>query len=159
AIHLHEKLIEGLLPLVVSAAEAGAAVPSHCVDLVDEDDAGRVRLALLEEIANAARADADEHLHEVRPGHREEWPARLTRHGLREKGLGGTRGPDEQGAFGQPSAEASELLGILQELDDLLQLDFGLVSASDVSERDLGCVSRQELGLGLSESEGPAAPR
>src|SRR5919108_36479 len=66
------------LTLVVPAAETGAAVPAHGVDLVDEDDAGRVRLPLLEEVANAARADADEHLDEVRAGNGEERGARFT---------------------------------------------------------------------------------
>jgi len=42
------------------------------VDLVDEDDAGRVLLALLEHVAHAAGADADEHLDEVRAGDGEE---------------------------------------------------------------------------------------
>ena len=38
----------GLLPLVVALAEARAALPAHCVDLIDEDDAGRGLLGLLE---------------------------------------------------------------------------------------------------------------
>jgi len=40
---------------------------AHGVDLVDEHDAGRVLLALLEEVAHARGAHADEHLHEVEP--------------------------------------------------------------------------------------------
>jgi hypothetical protein len=50
----------------VPAAEAGAAVSPDGVDLVDEDDAGRVLLALQEEIARARRP-RQEHLDEVRP--------------------------------------------------------------------------------------------
>ena len=42
AVHLDEQLVEGLLALVVAAAEAGAAVAADRVDLVDEDDARRV---------------------------------------------------------------------------------------------------------------------
>src|SRR4029079_5400288 len=48
AVHLHEELVERLLALVVAAAETGAAVATHRVDLVHEDDAGRVLLRLLE---------------------------------------------------------------------------------------------------------------
>ncbi len=66
AVHLDEQLVERLLALVVTTAEAGAAVATDGVDLVDEDDARRVLLALLEQVADAARADADEHLDEVR---------------------------------------------------------------------------------------------
>ena len=39
AVHLDEDLVEGLLALVVAAAEAGAALAADRVDLVHEDDA------------------------------------------------------------------------------------------------------------------------
>src|SRR5689334_24101575 len=54
-------------------------LPAHGVDLVDEDDAGRVLLALLEQVAHAARADAHEHLDEVGARDREERHARFAR--------------------------------------------------------------------------------
>src|SRR5690606_26396179 len=53
AVHLDEQLVERLLALVVTAAEACATVTTDRVDLVDEDDARRVLLALLEQVANA----------------------------------------------------------------------------------------------------------
>src|SRR5262245_57242397 len=53
AVHLHQELVERLLALVVAAAQAGAAMATDGVDLVDEDDAGRVLLALHEQIAHA----------------------------------------------------------------------------------------------------------
>ena len=46
AVHLDQQLIEGLLALVVTSAEAGAAVAADGVDFVDEDDAGRVLFSL-----------------------------------------------------------------------------------------------------------------
>ena len=45
---------------------------------VDEDDAGRVFLALLEQVADAARTHADKHLDEVRTGDAEERHVGLT---------------------------------------------------------------------------------
>ena len=42
AVHLGEHLVERLLALVVAAAEAGAALAADRVDLVDEDDRGRL---------------------------------------------------------------------------------------------------------------------
>ena len=72
AVHLDEQLVQRLLALVVAAAEAGAAMAADGVDFIDEDDAGRVLLALLEQVAHARRADADEHLDEVRAADREE---------------------------------------------------------------------------------------
>src|SRR5690606_26896807 len=65
AVHLDQELIEGLLTLVVTTAEASATVATDGVDLVDEDNARCMLLALLEEVAHAAGADADEHLDEV----------------------------------------------------------------------------------------------
>jgi hypothetical protein len=47
AVHLGEKLVEGLLALVVATADAGATAAAHRVDLVDEDDARSVLLGLL----------------------------------------------------------------------------------------------------------------
>ena len=91
AVHLDEELVQRLLALVVPAAEARAAVATDRVDLVDEDDAGRVLLALLEEVAHAARADADEHLDEVGARDAEERHAGLARDGAREQRLAGAR--------------------------------------------------------------------
>ena len=58
-------MVERLLALVVPAAQAGAAVAPDGVDLVHEDDAGRVLLGLLEQVADAGGAHAHEHLDEV----------------------------------------------------------------------------------------------
>jgi len=154
SIHFDEQLVERLLALIVTTAQAGPAMPADGVDLVDEDDAGGVRLALLEQIAHPRGADADEHLDEIRPRHREERPAGLARDGLGEQRLARTRRSDEQRALGQPPAQALELLRVLQEVDDLLELLFRLIAARDVGERDLRRVARQQLRLGLAEREG-----
>src|SRR6266478_2819734 len=74
---------------VVAAAEARAALAADRVDLVDEHDAGRVLLRLLEHVAHARRADADEHFDEVRARDREERHLRLARDGAREQRLAG----------------------------------------------------------------------
>ena len=129
AVHLDEELVEGLLALVVAAAEAGAAVTADGVDLVDEDDAGRVLLALLEEVADAGGADADEHLDEVGAGDGEERDAGLAGDGAGEEGLAGARRADEQDALGDPAAELWNFFGSFEELDDLLELLLRLVDA------------------------------
>ena len=118
---------------------------------------GAWRLALLEQVAHPARADADEHLDEVRAGHREERPPGLAGHRLGEQRLAGARRAHQQRALGQPAAEPGELLRVLEELDDLLQLDLGLVGAGHVGEGDLGRVAREQLRLRLAEGERPAA--
>ena len=38
AIHFNQKLVERLLALVVTAAQAGAALTAHGINLINEDD-------------------------------------------------------------------------------------------------------------------------
>ena len=121
AVHLHEDLVQGLLALVVAAAEAGAALAADRVDLVDEDDAGRVALGLVEQVAHARGADADEHLDELGAADREERHARFARDGARQQRLAGAGRADEQDAARDAGAQGDELLGVLEELDDLVR--------------------------------------
>ncbi|MCY1543981.1 hypothetical protein D9M68_798260 [compost metagenome] len=65
AVHLHQQLVEGLLAFVVPAAQAGATMATDGIDFVDEDDAGRVFLGLVEHVADAGRTHTDEHFDEV----------------------------------------------------------------------------------------------
>jgi hypothetical protein len=46
AIHLCKKLVDGLLPLVVSTAHAGTTLASDSINLINEDDAGGLCLGL-----------------------------------------------------------------------------------------------------------------
>ena len=65
AVHLDEQLVQGLLALVVTAAQACAALAADRVDLIDEHDGGGVLLGLGEQVAHAACTHAHEHLDEV----------------------------------------------------------------------------------------------
>ncbi len=129
AVHLGEDLVERLLALVVAAAEARAADPADGVDLVDEQDAGAVLLGRLEHVADPAGADADEHLDELGARDREERHARLAGHGARQQRLARAGRTDQEHPLGNPAAEPLELLGVLEELDDLLQLALGVLQA------------------------------
>ena len=135
------------------AAEAGAALAADRVDLVDEDDARRVALRLIEQVAHAARADADEHLDELGAGDREERHARLAGDRAREQRLAGARRADQQHAARDARAERVELLGVLEELDDFLELLLGLVHAGDVVERDDRLVAEEHARAALAERQ------
>ena len=153
AVHLDEQLIQRLLALVVPASQAGAAVAAHGVDLVDEDDAGRALLALLEQVADAAGADADEHLHEVGARNREERNVRLARNRAGQQGLARARRADQQNSLGNPPAQLLKLLRLAEELDNLLQLFLGLLDARDVLEGHFLLLVRQQPGAALAEAE------
>ena len=139
AVHLDQQLVQRLLALVVPAAEPRAAMAADGVDLVDEDDARRVALALLEEIAHAAtrrrrRTSRRSPSRDIEKNGTPASPATAFASSvLPEPG-----GPEQQRALRDPPAQPLELLRLLQELDDLLQLLLGLVAAGDVLERDLG---------------------
>ena len=157
AVHLDQQLVERLLALVVAAAEAGAAMAADRVDFVDEDDAGRVLLRLLEHVAHAARADADEHLDEVGAGNREERHVGFTGDGARDQRLAGAGRADQQHAARNLAAQPLEFSGIAQEFDDLLQILLGLVDARDVLEGDAAVRLGEKLCARLAEAERLAA--
>src|SRR5919106_1466904 len=64
-----------------------AAMRANRVDLVDENDARRVLLALLEQVAHARGADADEHLDEIGAADRKERDVGFAGDGARQQGL------------------------------------------------------------------------
>ena len=68
AVEFHQQLVERLLLLVVAAERIGAAGAAERVEFVDEDDRRRLLSRLLEQVAHARGADADEHLDELRAG-------------------------------------------------------------------------------------------
>jgi hypothetical protein len=146
-------LVQGLLALVVSAAEACAAVTSDCVDFVDEDDAGSILLALLKEIPDAACADADEHLDEVRTGDAEERNIGFAGNSTGQQRLTGSGRSDQQHTLGDASAELLELLRLAQELDDLLQLFLGFIHAGHVFKSDLLLLHGEQACAALAERQ------
>ena len=111
AVHLDEQLVEGLLPFVMPAAEARAALTADRVDFIDEDDAGRALFRLVEQIPDTGRADADIHLHKIRARNREERHPRLPRDGAGQQGFTGTGRAHQQHPFGDPGAELFEFFG------------------------------------------------
>ncbi len=157
AVHLDEQLVQGLLTFIVTTAQTGATMAADGVDFIDEDDAGGILLALFEEVADTACADADEHLDEVRTGNAEEGNVGFAGDRAGEQGLAGARRSDEQHALGDASAELLEFLGFAQELDDLAQLFLGLIHPGDVFERHLFLVHGEQAGAALAERQGLVA--
>ncbi len=79
AVHLHQELVERVLRLALAAHVAAAALAAHRVDLVDEEDAGRVFARQREHVPDTGRAHAHKHLQELGSGHREEGHIRWNR--------------------------------------------------------------------------------
>ena len=67
-VHLGEQLIEGLLALLVASAVAGIAAAADGVDLIDENNAGRIFIGFLEQVADTGCAYAYVQLNKVGTG-------------------------------------------------------------------------------------------
>ncbi len=91
AVHFDQQLVQRLFAFVMAATEAGAAMTPDGVDFVDEDDAGRLLLALNEQIAHTRRADADEHFDEIGTADAEERHPGFARDGTSQQSLAGSR--------------------------------------------------------------------
>ncbi len=159
AVHLDQELVQRLLALVIAAAKTRAAMPANRVDFVDEDDARRVLLRLLEHVADTARANAHEHFHEVGARDGEERHVGLAGDGAGQKRLAGAGRADQERAARDAPAKPLEFLWIAQELDDFLQIVLGLVHARHVVKGYAALLLGQKLCLRLAETERPAAAR
>ncbi len=137
AVHLHQQLVQGLLALVVTAAQTRAAVTAHRVDLIDEDNGRRGLLGLIEQVTDAAGTHAHEHFHKVGAGNGEEGRIGLACHGLGQQGLTGARRAHQQHALGNARAHGGIGLGVLQEIDHLLKFFLFFLGSGHVLERDL----------------------
>src|SRR5699024_5509044 len=87
AVHLHEKLVKRLLPLVMTAAETASPPSRHRVNLINEHNTRCVFLRILKQIAHTGRSHSHKHLYEVRSGDTEKRNARFTCHCLCKQSL------------------------------------------------------------------------
>ena len=64
-IHLGQKLIQGLLPLVITAAVTGITALADGVNLIDKYNTGRMFLSLGKQIPNTGSSHTYEHFHKI----------------------------------------------------------------------------------------------
>src|SRR6266496_4237986 len=112
------------------------ALAANGIQLIDEYDAWSFRLRLLKQIPNPRRADADEHFHEVTATQRKKRHSRLTRHRPTQQRLARARRTHQEDAFGNFGADGLVTGGVLQKINNLLQLILGFLAASHVIKSD-----------------------
>ena len=153
SVHLNQQLIQRLLPLVVAAAQSGASLTSHRVDLVDKHDAGRIFLGLLEQVSDTGCTDADKHFNKVGAADRKERHSRFTRCRPRHVGFSGSRRADQQDSLGDSRADLLIFPRILEEVHDLFKFLLLLLQTCDIREGNHLPVALIQSGLALSELE------
>mmetsp|Transcript_11758 Transcript_11758/g.28981 ORF Transcript_11758/g.28981 Transcript_11758/m.28981 type:complete len:310 (+) Transcript_11758:716-1645(+) len=141
-VELHQQLVEREPHRLLLLRLPGAA---DGVDLVDEDEARGPLLGRGEEVPHPPGPDPDVHLLELAPRGREEGHPGLARDRLRQERLPGARGAHQQDPAGEVPPQPRELLGLLEELDDLLELHLRLLAPLHVVEADLAHVDRRDL--------------
>src|SRR5690606_31233130 len=154
-VHLHQQLVEGLFTLIMTTAKPGAAMATDGIDLVNENDAGRMLHGLLEHVAHAARNHTHKHHYEVGTGNGEERHLGLTRNGLGQQCLTGTRGTDHQHTARNTTAEALELARITQKLDEFSHFFLGFVTTGHIGKGGLDLIFREQARLAFAEAHWP----
>jgi hypothetical protein len=111
-------------------------MPAHRIDLVDEDNARRILLALFKQVTNARGTHAYKHLHKVGTRNREEGNVCFTCNRSRQQRFAGSRRAHHQHPFRNASAQLLKLLWFLKKLNNLLKFFLGFFNAGDVLKRD-----------------------
>src|SRR5262249_48728121 len=135
AVELDEQLVESLVLLAVESVTGARRADG--VELVDEDDRGRVLPRFLEQLANSRGAEPGEHLDERGGALQVEARSRFARDRLGEERLPGPRRSVEKDSLRNTRAELLEPPRVPQEVDDLSELLLRLLEPRDVGPRHL----------------------
>ena len=155
-VHFHQKLVEGLLPFIMSAAQTGAPMPPHGVNFIDKDDAGGILFALDKQVPDPGGAHADKHFHKIGTADAEKRHPGFTGNGPGQQGFAGSRGAHQQDPFGDAAAQAGEFFGISQKLDDFAQFLFGFVDTGNIFKGNFFRLIGQQPGPAFSKRHGLA---
>src|SRR6202040_872701 len=109
------------------------AVTADGVNFVNENDAWRGFLALLEHVANTACADADKHLNKVRTADGKEGNIRFACNRACQQRLACARRADHQDALRNAATKFLKFFRITQKLDELLHFILGFLDTGDIA--------------------------
>ena len=150
-IHLHQQLVQGLLALVVTAAQTGTTLTTDRINLINKDDARCVFLGLLEHIAHTASTDADKHFHEIGTGNTEEWHLCFAGNRFGQQGFTGTGATGQQNTTRHTSAQALIAVGGFQVINDFLHFFFGFITTGYIGKSHPVGVFIQQFGTAFAE--------
>ena len=156
AVHLGQKLIEGLFPLVVGAERTPTALADG-VDLVDEDDGRGPFAGIGEEVPHSGGAHSDEQLDEARAGEGEERHLCLAGYRPGHQGLARSRRSDHQHPPRSGCPGLGVALRMTQEVDHLGHLLLRSLVPGDVGQPGGRPVLVVHLGLRPADTLIPAS--
>mmetsp|Transcript_39663 Transcript_39663/g.93452 ORF Transcript_39663/g.93452 Transcript_39663/m.93452 type:complete len:364 (+) Transcript_39663:685-1776(+) len=130
AVHFGQELVHSLLALVISLTEACASLPADGIDLINEDDAWRLLLGLLEDISDTGRANTHKELDELGCRGLDEWDTGLAGQSLGHERLSCSWWAREEHTLRDLRTHLDKSLRCLQEVNDLCQLRLCLINAS-----------------------------
>ena len=113
SVHLNQQLVQGLLALIVTAARAGTAMTTHCINFIDKNNARRMLFRILEHVTYTRCTNTHKHLNEVGTRDAEERNPSFTGNCLSNKSLTRSRRAVEQNSARNLRTEGLELLGLL----------------------------------------------
>ena len=152
-VHLHQYLVQRLLPLVVASPKPRPTVTSHRIYLVHEHDARRVPLRLVEQVPHTGRTHPHEHLHKLAAADRKERHTRLSSHRSRQQRLTGPGWPRQQDTLRYPCSQRQKPLRKLQKLHDLLKLLLRLLHPCHVRKAHRRAVPYEHPRPALAKAE------
>ena len=150
-VHFNQQLVQGLLALVMTTAETRAAMATHRVNFVNEDNTGRLFLGLLEHVAHAGGTHADKHFYEVRTGNGEKRHLGFAGDGLGQQGFTGTGRAHHQHAARNTTAKTLEFAWVAQKLYQLLHVFLGLIDTRHIGKGGFDLIVTQQPRLALAK--------
>ena len=147
AVHLDQHLIESLFALIVRTAQAGAALATYGINLINKYDAGRVALGLIEQVTHPAGSNTHEHFNKFRTRDREEGHTCLAGNGFGKQGFACAGRPYQQNALRDARAQLNELLRLFEELNHFLKFIFGFIDPGHIFKCDGGMLSAEHARL------------
>ena len=121
-IHLHKKLIQSLLSLIMAAAHTGSTLSRNCIDLINKNNTRCMFLALFKQVTDTGGADTDKHLHKIRTGNGKERNTCFTCYSFGKKSLTCSWRTYKDNAFRDSCTHACIFLRSLEEIHHLYQI-------------------------------------
>ena len=139
-VHFHQQLVQGLLALIMTAAQTCTALTSHRINLINKDNARRMFFRFFKHIAHPRRAHADKHFHKIRTGNGKKRHLRFAGNRPRQQGFARSRRPDHQHAARNLSAQTAEFGGITQKFHHFHHIMLGFIGAGNILKSHLNLI-------------------